>query len=243
MGDAVNAHARAAGLVAETHGAALNLPFISGEFRTDAAAPEGASETSGGGTAPGELRVLLEQRQQSLKVAHRLFVAHQSATALRARAKSPSRAVSERTRTANQECGVMKALFPGLDGGVCVAADGKEMYDAGAHPTSPPRFSAASLAWRESPATSGETRPSRLGVESSTRAATPDDGATRIASVQQIALEQLRTRHLQQLQQLQSLQSLRSLQSMSGPGGAAMGALPGVVASLGGSSERLALGE
>ena len=40
MGDAINAHARAAGLVSETHGAALNLPCILGRIYPDDAALE-----------------------------------------------------------------------------------------------------------------------------------------------------------------------------------------------------------
>ena len=176
MGDAVNAHARAAGLVAETHGAAQNLPRILGQTCPDAAALEGASEASGGGTAPGELRALLEQRQQSLKVAHRLCVAHQSAMAMRASAKSRAPAVPARARPSELSRGEKRAPSPARrESGVRLAAtDGKGTRGAGKDPLkgdAPRRVTAAALGWRESPAPAGETRPSRPGSPISPRAA------------------------------------------------------------------------
>ena len=173
MGDAVNAHARAAGLVAETHGAAQNLPHILGQTYPDVAARQGASEASGGGTAPGELRALLEQRQQSLKVAHRLCVAHQSAMAMRASAKSRARAVPARARPTDASRGEKRAPSPARrESGVRLAStDGKGTRDAGKDTGAPPRVTAAAPAWRESPAPARETRPSRPGSPISPRAA------------------------------------------------------------------------
>ena len=202
MGDAVNAHARAAGLVPETHGAAQNLPHILGQTYPDAAALEGASEASGSGTAPGELRALLEQRQQSLKVAHRLCVAHQSAMAMRASAKSRALAVPARARPTEPSRGEKRAPSPARrESGVRLAAtDGKGTRGAGKDPLkgdAPLRVTAAALGWRESPAPAGETRPSRLGSSISPRAAAAapasavvaTDGAA--ASSQRSALDQM----------------------------------------------------
>lgn len=202
MGDAVNAHARAAGLVPETHGAAQNLPHILGQTYPDAAALEGASEASGGGTAPGELRALLEQRQQSLKVAHRLCVAHQSAMAMRASAKSRALAVPARARPTEPSRGEKRAPSPARrESGVRLAAtDGKGTRGAGKDPLkgdAPLRVTAAALGWRESPAPAGETRPSRPGSPISPRAAAAapasavvaTDGAA--ASSQRSALDQM----------------------------------------------------
>jgi len=70
MGDAINAHARAAGLVAQTHGMGnVPVPLSTASF------PLHGEELN--------LKVLVEHRQQALLVAHRLLVAHQSAAALR----------------------------------------------------------------------------------------------------------------------------------------------------------------
>ena len=253
MGDAVNAHARAAGLVAETHGAAQNLPNILGQTYPDAAALEGASEASGSGTAPGELRALLEQRQQSLKVAHRLCVAHQSAMAMRASAKSRALAVPARARPTEPSRGEKRAPSPARrESGVRLAAtDGKGTRDAGKDPGVSLRVTAAALAWRESPAPAGETRPSRLGSSISPRAdaAAPASASTRVASSQRSALDQtldqmwahmdaLWAHHAQQLRRLQALQSMQSLQTpeaRSRPGGVAVGGLPTLIAAPGGS--------
>jgi hypothetical protein len=256
MGDAINAHARAAGLLPETHGAAQNLPCILGRVYPDDAALERAFNTSGGGTALEELRTLLEQRQQSLKVAHRLFVAHQSATAMRASAtkSSSAPAVRERVRvTEGQQARETNARSPGRSpSGVRQdsEADGKgtdfrRARDGTEHA---PRVSTASLAWRESSAVGEKTRLSRGGDEESPSPASSHDffASTRIASVQQSALEQLRQHHLRQLHHLQALQALQrmqTMQAMPGMGGLAMG--PGmaeVLAAPGGLPPRVALG-
>jgi hypothetical protein len=256
MGDAINAHARAAGLLPETHGAAQNLPCILGRVYPDDAALERAFNTSGGGTALEELRTLLEQRQQSLKVAHRLFVAHQSATAMRASAtkSSSAPAVRERVRvTEGQQARETNARSPGRSpSGVRQdsEADGKgtdfrRARDGTEHA---PRVSTASLAWRESSAVGEKTRVSRGGDEESPSPASSHDffASTRIASVQQSALEQLRQHHLRQLHHLQALQALQrmqTMQAMPGMGGLAMG--PGmaeVLAAPGGLPTSLALG-
>ena len=256
MGDAINAHARAAGLLPETHGAAQNLPCILGRVYPDDAALERALNTSKGGTALAELRTLLEQRQQSLKVAHRLFVAHQSATAMRASAtkSSSAPAVRERVRvTEGQQARETNARSPGRSpSGVRQdsEADGKgtdfrRARDGTEHA---PRVSTASLAWRESSAVGEKTRLSRGGDEESPSPASSHDffASTRIASVQQSALEQLRQHHLRQLHHLQALQALQrmqTMQAMPGMGGLAMG--PGmaeVLAAPGGLPTSLALG-
>jgi hypothetical protein len=255
MGDAINAHARAAGLLPETHGAAQNLPCILGRVYPDDAALERAFNTSGGGTALEELRTLLEQRQQSLKVAHRLFVAHQSATAMRASAtkSSSAPAVRERVRvTEGQQARETNARSPGRSpSGVRQdsEADGKgtdfrRARDGTEHA---PRVSTASLAWRESSAVGEKTRLSRGGDEESPSPASSHDffASTRIASVQQSALEQLRQHHLRQLHHLQALQALQrmqAMQAMPGMGGPAMGGLAEVLAAPGGLPPSLALG-
>jgi hypothetical protein len=255
MGDAINAHARAAGLLPETHGAAQNLPCILGRVYPDDAALERAFNTSGGGTALEELRTLLEQRQQSLKVAHRLFVAHQSATAMRASAtkSSSAPAVRERVRvTEGQQARETNARSPGRSpSGVRQdsEADGKgtdfrRARDGTEHA---PRVSTASLAWRESSAVGEKTRLSRGGDEESPSPASSHDffNSTRIASVQQSALEQLRQHHLRQLHHLQALQALQrmqAMQAMPGMGGLAMGGLAEVLAAPGGLPPSLALG-
>ena len=249
MGDAVNAHARAAGLVAETHGAAQNLPHILGQTYPDAAARQGASEASGGGTAPGELRALLEQRQQSLKVAHRLCVAHQSAMAMRASAKSRAPAVPARARPSELSRGEKRAPSPARrESGVRLAAtDGKGTRDAGKDVGAPPRVTAAAPAWRESPAPAGETRPSRPGSPISPRAAAAAlaSASTRVASSQRSALDQMwahldtlwaqRAQQLRQLQALQSMQSLQTPWAMSRPVGVSVGGVPALIAAPGGS--------
>jgi hypothetical protein len=252
MGDAVNAHARAAGLVAETHGAAQNLPRILGQTCPDAAALEGASEASGGGTAPGELRALLEQRQQSLKVAHRLCVAHQSAMAMRASAKSRAPAVPARARPSELSRGEKRAPSPARrESGVRLAAtDGKGTRGAGKDPLkgdAPLRVTAAALGWRESPAPAGETRPSRPGSPISPRAAAAAlaSASTRVASSQRSALDQMwahldtlwaqRAQQLRQLQALQSMQSLQTPWAMSRPVGVSVGGVPALIAAPGGS--------
>ena len=256
MGDAINAHARAAGLLPETHGAAQNLPCILGRVYPDDAALERALNTSKGGTALAELRTLLEQRQQSLKVAHRLFVAHQSATAMRASAtkSSSAPAVRERVRvTEGQQARETNARSPGRSpSGVRQdsEADGKgtEFRRARDGTEHAPRVSTASLAWRESSAVGEKTRLSRGGDEESPSPASSHDffASTRIASVQQSALEQLRQHHLRQLHHLQALQALQrmqAMQAMPGMGGLAMG--PGmaeVLAAPGGLPTSLALG-
>jgi hypothetical protein len=255
MGDAINAHARAAGLLPETHGAAQNLPCILGRVYPDDAALERAFNTSGGGTALEELRTLLEQRQQSLKVAHRLFVAHQSATAMRASAtkSSSAPAVRERVRvTEGQQARETNARSPGRSpSGVRQdsEADGKgtdfrRARDGTEHA---PRVSTASLAWRDSSAVGEKTRLSRGGDEESPSPASSHDffASTRIASVQQSALEQLRQHHLRQLHHLQALQALQrmqAMQAMPGMGGLAMGGLGEVLAAPGGLPASLALG-
>jgi len=257
MGDAINAHARAAGLLPETHGAAQNLPCILGRIYPDDAALERALNTSKGGTALEELRTFLEQRQQSLKVAHRLFVAHQSATAMRASATKSSSAPAgdggTRVRvTEGQHARETNARSPGRSpSGVRQdsEADGKgtEFRRARDGTEHAPRVSTASLAWRESSAVGEKTRVSRGGDQESPSPASSHDffASTRIASVQQSALEQLRQHHLRQLHHLQALQALQRMQpmqAMPGMGGLAMGGLAEVLAAPGGLPPSLALG-
>ena len=244
MGDAINAHARAAGLVSETHGAALNLPCILGRIYPDDAARERALNTSGGGTALEELRTLLEQRQQSLKVAHRLFVAHQSATAMRASAEKSSSAPAVSARAMATEGPTSGVRLEEADGKK-KGTDIRRPRDATEHA---PRVSTASLAWRESSAAGEKTRPSRRGDDESSSPASSHDvfASTRIASVQQSALEQLREHHLRQLHHLQALQALQrmqAMQAMPGLGGLAMGGLAEVLAAPGGLPASLALGD
>lgn len=244
MGDAINAHARAAGLVSETHGAALNLPCILGRIYPDDAALERAFNTSGGGTALEELRTLLEQRQQSLKVAHRLFVAHQSATAMRASAEKSSSAPAVSARAMATEGPTSGVRLEEADGKK-KGTDIRRARDATEHA---PRVSTASLAWRESSAAGENTRSSRRGDDESSSPASSHDffASTRIASVQQSALEQLREHHLRQLHHLQALQALQrmqAMQAMPGLGGLAMGGLAEVLAAPGGLPASLALGD